>query len=72
MIIDRKQQLLILNGKAYSAKEIHEIACLPSEAYKDLFLFLEQWFDDSPYIKVHTSGSTGKPKEQFVEKDRMT
>ncbi len=123
MIIDRKQQLLILNGKVYSAKEIHEMACkikagviclpadyapfekgddntaysssdgtvkesgskLPSardlvkdieskdiEAYRDLFLFLEQWFDDSSYIRVHTSGSTGKPKEQFVEKDRMT
>lgn len=123
MIIDRKQQLLILNGKVYSAKDIDEIAykmkagviCLPAdyapfekgddnaansnsdgtvkesgsrlytdiplfkdlekeevEAYRELFLFLEQWFDDSPYIKVHTSGSTGKPKEQFVEKDRMT
>lgn len=123
MIIDRKQQLLILNGKVYSAKDINEIACkikagvicLPAdyapfekgddntaysnsdatikesgrqvyteiplfkdlkkediEAYKDLFLFLEGWFDNSPYIRVHTSGSTGKPKEQLVEKDRMT
>ncbi len=39
--------------------------------YKDLFLFLDQWFDDSPYICVHTSGSTGAPKERFVKKDQM-
>lgn len=39
--------------------------------HKDLFLFLDQWFDDSPYIRVHTSGSTGAPKERLVKKDQM-
>ncbi len=77
MITDRKKQILILDGKPYTASEIHELACQGSigtenaEAYRDLFLFLEQWFDSSPYLRVHTSGSTGKPKEQFVEKSRM-
>ena len=33
--------------------------------------FIEEWNDDTPYIKVKTSGSTGKPKEMLVEKCRM-
>lgn len=37
----------------------------------DIEEFLDEWYSDSPYIKVHTSGSTGKPKELSVEKSRM-
>ncbi|MCM1312289.1 MAG: AMP-binding protein [Bacteroides sp.] len=33
--------------------------------------FLDEWYSESPYIRVHTSGSTGKPKELHVEKARM-
>lgn len=77
MITDREKQILILDGKPYTANEIRKLNCLESigkenaEAYRDLYLFLEQWFDSSPYLRVHTSGSTGKPKEQLVEKSRM-
>ncbi|MCI1646870.1 MAG: AMP-binding protein [Bacteroides sp.] len=91
MKTDRKHQMLILEGRTYSANEIYEItcqirggsgnlkdysSCLERDpayfvSHKDLFFFLEQWFDESPYVCVHTSGSTGKPKEQFVEKARM-
>lgn len=91
MKTDCKHQMLILEGKTYSANEIREIACQIRRVsddstgalssldrdlayfvpYKDLFFFLERWFDESPYLCVHTSGSTGKPKELFVEKVRM-
>lgn len=30
--------------------------------------FLQQWYDDTPHIKVHTSGSTGKPKDIWLQK----
>ncbi len=37
----------------------------------DLQTFLNEWHNDSPYIRVHTSGSTGKPKVMLAEKKRM-
>ena len=33
--------------------------------------FLEEWHDESPYVRVQTSGSTGAPKPMLVEKQRM-
>ena len=36
-----------------------------------LFFFLQEWFSESPYVKVKTSGSTGAPKEMLVEKERV-
>ncbi len=33
--------------------------------------FLEEWHNESPYVRVQTSGSTGAPKQMFVEKRRM-
>ena len=33
--------------------------------------FLEEWHNESPYIRVQTSGSTGEPKPMLVEKRRM-
>jgi len=33
--------------------------------------FLNEWHNDSPYVRVHTSGSTGEPKLLLVEKRRM-
>lgn len=33
--------------------------------------FLEEWHNDSPYLRVQTSGSTGAPKPMLVEKQRM-
>ena len=37
----------------------------------DLEEFLAEWYNDSPYVRVHTSGSTGAPKSMLVEKRRM-
>lgn len=34
----------------------------------ELAIFLQEWYSDSPSIKVRTSGSTGQPKEIQVEK----
>lgn len=33
--------------------------------------FLEEWHNESPYVRVQTSGSTGDPKSMLVEKQRM-
>ena len=32
---------------------------------------MEEWRDESPYVRVQTSGSTGTPKQMLVEKRRM-
>ncbi|WP_363928379.1 AMP-binding protein [Paludibacter sp.] len=38
---------------------------------RELFAFLQAWWNDSPTLTVHTSGSTGTPKNIVVEKERM-
>lgn len=39
--------------------------------WRDLYTFLEEWFNDSPFIHVQTSGSTGAPKQLTVRKEQM-
>ncbi|MGL5318303.1 MAG: AMP-binding protein [Bacteroidales bacterium] len=72
-IFDRSKQILNLDGELLNAELFKrgDIA-LPAEGIKrDIYLFLQEWFDASPLITVHTSGSTGVPKPMQVEKDRM-
>lgn len=38
---------------------------------REVKAFVDEWFDDSPFITVQTSGSTGTPKKQTVRKDHM-
>ncbi|AVM52036.1 O-succinylbenzoic acid--CoA ligase [Bacteroides zoogleoformans] len=75
MIYDRKKQHLLLDGSVYTPEEISRHVAEGTEkdpsAIRDLFLFLNEWFNDSPVITVHTSGSTGTPKELAANKDRM-
>lgn len=75
MIFDRKQQRLLLEGKEYTSEDIARFVAEGAENYPsaiwDLYLFLNEWFNDSPVITVHTSGSTGTPKELVVRKDQM-
>ena len=75
MIFDRKQQRLLLEGKEYTFEDISRLIAGGAEAHSpaswDLYLFLNEWFNDSPVIIVHTSGSTGTPKELIVRKDQM-
>lgn len=75
MELNRKKQCLILDGKTYNSENIHVLAqkadVSSSAELRDLYYFLNKWFDDSPWMTVHTSGSTGVPKELKVCKDRM-
>lgn len=75
MIFDRKRQRLLLEGKEYTSDDIARFVAEGAENYPsaiwDLYLFLNEWFNDSPVITVHTSGSTGAPKELVVRKDQM-
>ena len=75
MELDRQKQRLLLDGKVYASSEIYRIVSERSgevsESLRELVLFLEEWFNDSPLITVHTSGSTGTPKILQVRKDQM-
>lgn len=70
-----KQQLQLEDGTVCTAGNIQDlIAELPTdtpEILRDLYHFLADWFNKSPYITVHTSGSTGTPKEFTVRKEQM-
>ena len=55
-----------LNGRVYTCLEQ-----LREQADEELFLFLEEWFDDRSYVPGHTSGSTGAPKEIQLSKADM-
>ena len=75
MIFDRQKQRLLLEGNEYTPGDIHSLVAEgegnhPSAIW-DLYLFLNEWFNDDPVITVHTSGSTGAPKELLVRKDQM-
>ena len=59
MIFDRQQQRLLLEGKEYTFEDISQLiaggAEAHSSAYWNLYLFLNEWFNDSPVITVHTN-----------------
>jgi o-succinylbenzoate synthase len=76
-ILERNRQSITLNGIPYS-KELALILADTKltdpetpEWERELFSFLQAWWDDSPTLTVHTSGSTGTPKNIVVEKERM-
>ena len=73
--LNRPQQTVMIEGKIYLpdtflGENLPEFA-LQSEFHNNLFVFLKDWFSDSPTLKVQTSGSTGTPKEMLVKKSRM-
>lgn len=53
-------------GKRYASPEE-----MKQEVRHELLIFLEEWFDDRPYVSGHTSGSTGAPKEIRLNKADM-
>lgn len=63
---------IILNNQIYNAENISQVNLnkLP-DWEKEIFLFSQDWFDDSETIKAYTSGSTGKPKEILLTKEMM-
>lgn len=54
------------NGRLYASWEE-----LRGKADEGFIAFLDEWFDDKPYVIGHTSGSTGKPKEICLNKEDM-
>lgn len=75
MVFNRQEQRLLLEGKEYTPDDIRRCMVRGVENYPsaiwDLFLFLQEWFNDSPLLAVHTSGSTGVPKKLMVRKEQM-
>ncbi|WP_029902893.1 AMP-binding protein [Prevotella sp. 10(H)] len=70
-----KKQTITIDGGTYTpdifrSKGIPAFA-LKSDFHYKLYLFLQEWFSRSPFVKVLTSGSTGAPKEMMMEKERM-
>jgi len=68
---------IVLNGKQLSAERISVhaseiIASLTAPEWeKELYLFLNEWFSDSDFVRVQTSGSTGEPKPIVLPKSVM-
>lgn len=58
------------NYESFRNSESLDIAS-KSDFHRQLFIFLKDWFSDSPTLKVKTSGSTDTPKVMEIEKERM-
>lgn len=75
LIMNRDEQRLWLDGQSYTPEEIRrwtgDYDQTLSAEKRELFTFLQRWFDDSERLTVQTSGSTGTPKRYEVRKDRM-
>lgn len=72
---DRYRQTITIEGLTYTSDSFRGNSFVDfsdkSDFHNQLFLFLKDWFSDSPTLIVKTSGSTGVPKEMQVEKERM-
>ena len=75
---DSKQQAswqacsFIMEGKTFSMETYRKgLSSFPDNPYQELLQFLDEWFDESPTLRVFTSGSTGTPKELLVRKEQM-
>lgn len=75
MQLNIAKQYLLWEGRKYLPEDIRHMSdkeCDETFPFlTELFHFLADWFNDSPFITVHTSGSTGKPKFMTVRKEQM-
>lgn len=75
MIFNREEQQLMLEGNLLSREDVKRLVANCTDATPvflcELYRFLDDWFNDSPYLTVKASGSTGTPKQMKVLKDRM-
>lgn len=55
----------------HSFSSVKELLVYAKKENTELFLFLQQWFDNKSFIQVQTSGSTGIPKSIKIEKQAM-
>jgi O-succinylbenzoic acid--CoA ligase len=72
----RTMQSIRLNSEEYTGSDISrkisdpDFGLLPNWE-KQIFLFLEEWWNDKSHISQHTSGSTGTPKLIKLSKKAM-
>lgn len=70
MIFNREEQRLMLEGNLLSREDVKRLVANCTDATPvflcELYRFLDDWFNDSPYLTVKTSGSTGTPKQMKV------
>ncbi len=66
-----------ISGKEFSKDELLNyckekiIDSFVPQWEKDVYNFILQWFDSTPYVCAHTSGTTGKPKQIRLPKELM-
>lgn len=76
-ITDINKQTITIGNRCYRMSDIAKLRSSANSLhaenhfYSSLIDFLEEWSNESEYLKVHTSGSTGTLKELWVEKKRM-
>lgn len=65
-----------LNNTTFTESKLLEYARSlnenPSDFYRELGLFLQEWLDESEEIALQTSGTTGEPKKIITTKKAMT
>lgn len=66
------KKFITLHGVVFNTESITQklTESLP-EWEKDIFLFLNEWFSEEPFVEVQTSGSTGTPKQIRRNKTAM-
>lgn len=58
-----------LNGQSFAS--VTALLNYTNSNFKEVYLFLNQWFDNAAFVAVNTSGSTGKPKIIKLKKEHM-
>lgn len=58
-----------LQGKSFDT--VDELLNFSNSISSEVFIFLEEWFDEKQFVVVKTSGSTGKPKLIQLQKKYM-
>lgn len=66
-----QKENIVLNGQKYDAENIEKLNSNTAVWQKEMYAFLNNWFDNSDAVTVHTSGSTGIPKEIHLSKEMM-
>lgn len=70
--IQKKYNELKINGSTISSENLNKYISSENPQWKSaIYDFLQQWWDENPFIKIKTSGSTGKPKTIAIEKEKM-
>lgn len=70
---DYKQ--IVVNGELITRETLSSMCAEEfagnSAIMRDLYSFLQEWFNDEIFVMVQTSGSTGEPKQMKASKQQM-